>query len=239
MLEYFAPEDNELEDNNHHKQVRELTDQQPNTLDDREFTREEIRRVIDGMNNKKAPEDDDITAEIYKGTFKLFPKSITALYNECLKNRIFPERWKKAKIIPIIKPHTKNSEDVTKYRPIILLNIGGKILEKVLITGINHQMYTTEFFNRNQCGFIPQTNTTDAVMALKEFVEEGFSKGEITVMVSLDVEGAFNSEWVPNVLKSLQESGCPRNLYNLTKNYFSKRSATMQKKNYINLESSE
>ena len=54
-------------------------------------------------------------------------------------------------------------------------------------------------------------------MAVKEFVQEGFRKGEITVIVSLDVEGAFNSAWVPSVLKSLQESGCPRNLYNLTK----------------------
>ena len=55
ILEYFTPKDNELEDNNNHKQVRELTDQQPNTPDDREFTREEIKRVIERMNNKKAP----------------------------------------------------------------------------------------------------------------------------------------------------------------------------------------
>jgi hypothetical protein len=96
-------------------------------------------------------------------------------------------------------------------------------------------MYTTEFLNRNQYGFIPQRNTTDAVMALKEFVREGFSKGEITVIVSLDVEETFNSAWLPSVLKSFQESGCPRILYNLTKNYLSKRSATMET-NYINLE---
>jgi hypothetical protein len=30
-------------------------------------------------------------------------------------------------------------------------------------------------------------------MGLKEFVQEGFSKGKITVIVSLDVEEAFNS----------------------------------------------
>jgi len=29
-----------------------------------------------------------------------------------------------------MKPHTQNSEDVTKYHPVSLLNIGGKILEK-------------------------------------------------------------------------------------------------------------
>jgi len=40
-------------------------------------------------------------------------------------------------------------------------------------------------------------------MAVKEFVQEGFGKGEITVTVSLDVEGAFNLAWVPGVLKNL------------------------------------
>ena len=68
-------------------------------------------------------------------------------------------------------------------------------------------------------------------MAVKEFVREGFRKGEITVIVSLDVEGAFNSAWVPSVLKSLQESECLRNLYNLTKNYFSQRKAIIATNN--------
>ena len=31
ILEYFTPEDNELEDNDHHKQVREITARPPNT----------------------------------------------------------------------------------------------------------------------------------------------------------------------------------------------------------------
>jgi len=231
MLEHFTPEDNEEEDNNHHKQVRDVAARQPNTPDDCEFTREEIRRLIEGMNNKKAPGEDGITAEIYKITFKIFPKSITALYNSCLRNGVFPERWKKAKIIPITKPDMQNSKDVNQYRPISLLNIGGKILEKALINRINHHIHLTEFLNKNQYGFKPQTSTIDAIMAVKELVQEGFSKGEITVIVSLDVEGAFNSAWVPSVLKNLQESGCPRNLYNLAKNYFSQRKATMETNN--------
>jgi tRNA(Ile)-lysidine synthase TilS/MesJ len=53
MLEYFTPEDNELEDNNHHKQVRDITARPPNTPDDRKFTREEIRKVVEGMNKRR------------------------------------------------------------------------------------------------------------------------------------------------------------------------------------------
>ena len=39
---------------------------------------------------------------------------------------------------------------------------------------------------------MPQTSTTDAALAVKKYVEEGFRPGEVTVQVSLDVEGAFN-----------------------------------------------
>jgi len=43
-------------------------------------------------------------------------------------------------------------------------------------------------------------------MVVKEFVQEGFSRGEITVTVSLDVEGAFNSAWWPSVLKIFKKA---------------------------------
>jgi hypothetical protein len=75
MLEYFTPEDNELEDNNYHKHVRAITTRPINTPDDSAFAREEIRRVIEGMDNKKAPGEDGITAEIHKETFKILPKA--------------------------------------------------------------------------------------------------------------------------------------------------------------------
>jgi len=45
-------------------------------------------------------------------------------------------------------------------------------------------------------------------MAVKAYVEEGFRSGEVAVLVSLDVEGAINSAWLPSILKSLKESDC-------------------------------
>jgi len=62
--------------------------------------------------------------------------------------------------------------------------------------------------NKNQYGFRPQTSTIYAVMTLKDYVEEGFISGEVTVLVSLVVEGAFNSAWWLTILKSLNDSGC-------------------------------
>jgi hypothetical protein len=187
---------------------------------------QEIRNTDEAMNNKKAPGEDGITGEIYNYTFKTLPKYLTAMYNGCLKHAIFPTRWKKAKLIPIVKPGKEKSYDVTKYRPISLLNVGGKVLEKLLINRINHHVFT-----KNQFGFTPQKSTTDAAMALKDFVQEGFRSGEVAVLVSLDAEGAFNSAWWPSIIKSLKDSGCLRNLINLTRSYFTNHLVSLQTKN--------
>lgn len=151
MLEYFTPDDNELEDNDHHKHIRAQTEYPPNAQDDRDFTIDEIRNIIEGMDSRKAPGEDGITGEIYKHNFNIFPKSITAMYNECLlRQGVFPKRWKIEKIIPILQPGKENSEEASKYRPISLINIGGKVLEKAIINRINHHVHSTDYLNHNQ-----------------------------------------------------------------------------------------
>ena len=110
------------------------------------------------------------------------------MYNCCLRKGTFPKRWKIAKLIPFTKPGKENSENASKFRPIILLNIGGKVLEKAMINRINHHVYTTDYINHNQYGFTRQVSTIDATMAVMEFAEKGL-RTEITAIVSLDVEG--------------------------------------------------
>jgi hypothetical protein len=83
---------------------------------------------------------------------------------------------------------------------------------------------------------MPQRSTTDTAMAAREYTEEGFGTGEIVALVSLGVAGAFNSAWWPSILKTLRESGCPRNLLNLTKSYFTNRLAILQTNNTIEAE---
>jgi hypothetical protein len=75
------------------------------------------------------------------------------MYNGCLRYGVFPKRWKRAKLIPIIKPGKENSDESSKYRPISLLNVAGKVPEKVMINRINHHVYTNGYINRNKYGF--------------------------------------------------------------------------------------
>ena len=58
-------------------------------------------------------------------------------------------------------------------------------------------------------------------------MEQGLARGEVIAIVSLDVEGAFDAAWWPGILKELRECKCPKNIYELAKSYFSKRTAVM------------
>ena len=124
--------------------------------DDRYFNVEETRSLITSRDNKKAPGIDGITGEVYKSVFEIFPKYLTAMYNGCLIRGIFPKRWKTANMIPIVKPEKENRDDASKFRPISLLNLGGKVLEKLVINRINHQIYPHVLMSGNQYGFVPQ-----------------------------------------------------------------------------------
>jgi len=55
----------------------------------------------------------------------------------------------------------------------------------------------------------------------KNFVQQGLAAGEVIVLVSLDVQVAFDAAWWPGFLNELREYKCPKNLYELTKSYFS------------------
>jgi len=62
---------------------------------------------------------------------------------------------------------------------------------------------------------------------VKEYIEEGFRRGHITIIISLDVQGAYYAAWWPSILHNLKILDCPKNLYNLTRSYFSGRTATL------------
>ena len=69
---------------------------------------------------------------MYQRVYKKFPTTIYTIYNECLRRGSFPKKWKEVKILKLIKRGKEKSMEVTKYRPISLINVAGKVMEKLL-----------------------------------------------------------------------------------------------------------
>jgi hypothetical protein len=121
LLDYLFTEARD-EETSHRKNIRKNIKEPINTSEGVEFSRDEIKHTIGSFNHKKAPGIDGITGGIHQRTFNIFPRVITAIYNQCLKRGCFPKRWRTAKIIPTIKPRKKQhgpfqitSNQPTKY----------------------------------------------------------------------------------------------------------------------------
>jgi hypothetical protein len=153
MMKYFIPEDNESSDSAHHNFIRQLTVEPLDTLDDEEVTKGEIQAVLEKFDPGRAPGEDGLNRDIFLNIFKRFPTFFTETYNECLRKGSFPKQWKSSIIFPIFKLGKEGSTKVTKYRPISLLNVSGKVLEKLLIDRINHHVFSDSLQNENQYRF--------------------------------------------------------------------------------------
>ena len=102
------------------------------------------------------------------------------------------------------------------------------MLDRLIIDRIVHHVPTNAGLNSNQYGFIPQRGSVDAAMAVKEIVEENLKQKNCTSVVSLDVRGVFDAAWWPSILLNLKELKCPKNLFKLSRSYFSDRTASLR-----------
>jgi hypothetical protein len=64
-------------------------------------------------------------------------------------------------------------------------------------------------------------------MVVKEVVKDSMAEGDVIALVSLDIQGAFDAAWWPAILKEMRDCGSPKNLYKLTKCYFTQRTAIL------------
>ncbi|KAF6215327.1 hypothetical protein GE061_010079 [Apolygus lucorum] len=192
-----------------HEGIRTQAENYAGEIDDVPFAIQEVRAVVKEFESGKSPGEDGFTSEILAGVFGILPGSLTFIFSRCLGEGIFPNRWKKSDIVLTTKPGKKGSMDPSKYRPISLLPIMAKTLEKLMINRIMYDLRKRGKLSERQYGFIPQKSTIDALKAVRDAARGCLDRKEYGAMVSLDVRGAFNGAWWPAILKRLAEMGCP------------------------------
>ncbi len=121
------------------------------------------------------------------------------------------------------KSDNKPEDQVSSYRSISLLPIFGKVLEKLVNNRLKYHFSLNSSLNDHQFGFAPQRSTEDAINFVCEKVYKQFSAKAFILLISLDIKGAFDSAWWPEILRQLRLTNCPENVYKLLKSYLSER----------------
>lgn len=131
----FYPDDSENTEQQCHSRMREQTRETPPNLseDDPPFTSAELELVLRAQNPKKAPGPDGLTADICVAAVRCEREVFLEIANRCLYLRYFPKQWKVAHVVILRKPGKTDYTHPKSYRPIGLLSVLGKIVEKLLV----------------------------------------------------------------------------------------------------------
>lgn len=174
---------------------------------------------------------DNINGRLTRHLFDAFPTFFTCLFNNCIKLGHFPAPWKIANLKIIPKSNFK--KDASAYRPICLLPIIGKTLERVIINGLNSYFYQNDLFNRNQHGFTKQKSTITALDNILEFLNRALSLKQYALTASLDVKGRFDNVSWQRILEQLINKKVPSHLVHIVNNYFQSRQVIYTQNNNI------
>ena len=228
LLDKFFPDENTNNHNMVQEEIQKRAKKDYFAPDDCEFTCEEVQKAIDNENDSKSPGWDGISASIIKQCSYVFPSLFHNLYNKCLKFGTFPRVWKNS-VVKVIPKHGSTSQDTAKaYRPISLLPVMGKLLEKLLNDRLSYFLHQIpNGIAYRQFGFTPQKSAEEAIMEVVRRQDNILKNKTYGFIVSLDITGAFDNAWWDLIIVMLKRYKVPGNLLRIMQNYFSERKATL------------
>ena len=231
LARHFYPDDDADLIARHHE-LRARVDDRPQSPDEPDFTSDEVIDCLKTMSPNRAPGHDNLTSDICLHFTQIFPTLVTNLMNRCLHLGHFPTYWKLAVVKILPKPGREDYTVLTSFRPIGLLTIFSKLLEKLFVRRLTYNARTRGMWSAKQYGFREQSSTVDALNNAIEVIKtakSGPKPGRREVLaVSLDIKAAFDNAWWPAIFERLRRTGCPNNIYKLVQSYFLGRSVRLR-----------
>ena len=154
-------------------------------------TADEIARIIQNFPNNKAPGKDNINSKILKEVSDKLADPLAYIINLSFSTGIVPDLLKIARVIPIYKKGEQNLPN--NYRPISLLSIFDKLLEKLMYKRLSDFLERNEILYRYQFGFRKNHSTSQAVMEVVDSIYQHYDNREVTMGIYLDLQKAFDT----------------------------------------------
>ena len=154
---------------------------------------EEFTRAIINCNDLSAPGPDRVSWGHLKHVIKnkSYLRNIICITNACFDLGHWPNHFKKSTTIVIPKPNKSTYDLLKSFRPIVLLNMLGKLIKKVIGKRLQFQAILNNFIHQSQLGGLKFKFTSDAGIFLTHFIRTGWIKHLSTSTLVFDIAQFF------------------------------------------------
>ena len=126
----------------------------------------------------------NLSSMLVKDAFKVLSVELTRIINESIQTSTFPKAWTVGSITPI--PKEGDSLDPGNWRPISILPLPSKLLERAIHYQIVSHLDNNDFLSMNQHGFRAGKSTSTAILDLTRLLTENYNNGKHTSCVFVD-----------------------------------------------------
>ena len=180
-----------------------------------------IEEIIKTLKKSKSSGLDYIDTYIIKLAKNEILPALTHIANLSIEQCVFPEKFKNSKVIPLHK-----KEDLLNpknYRPVSILPIMSKILERVIYIQIIRYLEENKILNASHHGFRSNHSCTTALIQMYDQWMETLENNEYSGICLLDMSAAFDMVKHDLLIEKLEIYGLDKNSIDWITSYLTNR----------------
>ena len=171
-------------------------------------TQDEVEQLLKILDPRKATGSDNLPTSLLKVSASQIAPAVCNLFNSILQTGVIPEAFKFATITPVYKAGDPAS--ASNYRPISLLPVLSKLLEKVVVRQL------TDYINLHpELSILPEEqfayregrSTEDALTVAIDCWSRAIDSGQYVGVCLVDMSKAFDRVSHTDLLLELHECG--------------------------------
>ena len=113
-------------------------------------------------------------SRVFKDAFMVIIPQLVHMFNLSFTTGIFPNKWKKATIIPLYKGGDKSY--VSNYRKESLLPLPGKLIEKIVHARVSQFLERFKILSDQQGGFRKGFSTASSIVDLTNILFDNINR---------------------------------------------------------------
>lgn len=184
-------------------------------------TQQEIEKLVKNLKIKNSHGYDNISNRMLKKIYPSIIEALVIIFNKSMQTGEFPNNMKLAIVKPLYKG--KSKFEIVNYRPVCLLSVISKILEKIINFRVTKFLKKHNILYEGQYGFRQGRSTTDAILDFTGNILDNLNLGHYTISLFLDMSKAFDSIKHETLFKKLEFYGIRGNVLKWFQSYLSGR----------------